>query len=483
MGNATVTAEGAPVGTSQVASMLATILDEPLAVVDVGCRWGFAETWEDLGDRCKIVGFEPDAVECERLAEHYRDRPWVRIVPHALGAVQKDATLYITREPACSSVYPPIDDVVDRHPRLEPQRMVRGEPIELITMDDWCADTAFEHVDAIKLDTQGSELDILRGAKRTLETVSVVQTEVEFNPMYAGQPLFGDVDRFLREQGFVLWHLDNLSHHRQHGARVGLRPAAHVYDFDAARLTDRSGQLFWADAVFVRAEMATTYQASDWETALRRACLASALGLGDLAGLALDAHARALHGGTRDVVEAARRLLPPPDDEIERLTDVVGREPRWAQPVKAERGELLDEPLLVALEEPIEGAGWREPHRRVSGSPIRFTGPGRRAWVDLPLRLPPACRIELVVVSDDLGLCDHLSLDVNGVPVDVRWESRAGARVGIAALPDDYAKSWQFTRIAITTPEPVPRPGPDPRKLGIAVSELRLVPPAGSAAT
>jgi FkbM family methyltransferase len=472
-----VTADASALASSQVAAVLASILEEPLSVVDVGCRWGFADTWEELGDRCRIVGFEPDRVECERLAEHYRDQPWVQIVPYALGPERRAANLYITREPACSSVYPPIDDVVDRHPRLEPQRMVRRETIELITLDDWCADNAVDNVDLVKLDTQGSELDILRGAKRTLEGVSVVQTEVEFNPMYTGQPLFGDVDRFLRDRGFVLWHLDNMSHHRQHGARVGLRPGFHIYDFDAARFTHRSGQLFWADALFVRAEMTIADPETDWRTAVRRACLASALGLGELAGLTLDTHARSMRGEPRDVVDTARALLPPPDNEVERLTDVVGRDPRWSQPVESELGELLEEPLIVALEEPIEGAGWREPHR-LADLPVRFTGPGRRSWLDLPIRLAPKSRVELVVVSDDLGLCDHLSLEVNGVPVDVHWSAHDRGRVGTASLPDDYDASWQFTRIAITTPEPVPRPGPDPRKLGIAVSELRLVPPS-----
>jgi FkbM family methyltransferase len=474
-----VNTDDAALSSSQVAAQLASLLDEPLTVVDVGCRWGFADTWDELGDRCTIVGFEPDEVECERLSEHYRGRPWVRIVPSALGPVRRAATLYVTREPACSSVYPPIDEVVDRHPRLEPQRMVRRETIELITLDDWCSENGLERVDLVKLDTQGSELDILRGAKHTLEGVSVVQTEVEFNPMYAGQPLFGDVDRYLRERGFVLWQLDNLSHHRQHGARVRLRPGVHNFDFDAVRFTHRSGQLFWADALFVRAEMAAADPASDWHTALRRACLATALGLGELAGLALDTYARSLHGAERDVVEKARSLLPPPDNEVERLTDQVGRDPRWSQRLESDAGGLLDKPLVVALEEPIDGAGWREPHR-LSDVPVRFTGPGRRAWLDVAMQLPPRSSVELVVVSDDLGLCEHLVLEVNGVPLDMRWSTQDGRRVGSASLPDDYAAPWQFTRIAITTPEPVPRPGPYPRKLGIAVSELRLAPPGGA---
>src|SRR5262249_23401008 len=357
------------------------------------------------------------------------------------------------------------------------QRMARSEPIELIAMDDWCAENAIDRVDLFKLDTQGSELDVLRGAERTLASVSVVQTEVEFNPMYEGQPLFGDVDRFLRERGFVLWNLATLSHHRVLGARAGLRPASQTFDFEASRYTRRSGQLFWADAVFVREEMARAYPRTDWPVALRRACLAMALGLDELAGLALDTHARELRGEARKVVEAVRRLLPPHDDEVERLTDVVGRDPRWAQPVREERGGTLDERLIVALEEPIEGAGWREPHRPSSGFLGRFIGPGRRAWVDVPVTLPPKSRIELVVVSDDLGLCNHLELIVNGVPVEVQWSVHDRERIGSAVLPDDYATPWRFTRIEVTTTRPVPRPGPDPRKLGIALSEVRLVPP------
>ncbi len=80
-------------------------------------------------------------------------------------------------------------------------------------------------------------------------------------------------------------------------------------------------------------------------------------------------------------------------------------------------------------------------------------------------------------MSDDLGLCDHLVLEVNGVPVTVHWGRENRARIGCASLPDDYEASGDTTRIAITTPEPIPRPGPDARKLGIALTEMRLLPP------
>src|SRR6266545_3934779 len=88
---------------SEVASALSGLLDERIVIADVGCRWGFADTWEQLGGRCRAIGFEPDERECERLRKRYHDRPWVEIVAHALGREAGPATLYVTREPACSS--------------------------------------------------------------------------------------------------------------------------------------------------------------------------------------------------------------------------------------------------------------------------------------------------------------------------------------------------------------------------------------------
>jgi Methyltransferase FkbM domain len=74
-------------------------------------------------------------------------------------------------------------------------------------------------IDFIKLDTQGSELEILQGGVRALAGVRCVEVEVEFNPIYRGQPLFYEVDAFMRGQGFVLWKLTNLVHYAR-GAHV-----------------------------------------------------------------------------------------------------------------------------------------------------------------------------------------------------------------------------------------------------------------------
>src|SRR5207249_2189584 len=60
----------------------------------------------------------------------------------------------------------------------------------------------------IKLDTQGSELDILRTVDDSQwPDVLAVEVEVEFAELYTNQPLFFDVDGFLRSKGMVLFDL------------------------------------------------------------------------------------------------------------------------------------------------------------------------------------------------------------------------------------------------------------------------------------
>lgn len=92
-------------------------------------------------------------------------------------------------------------------------------------------------VDFIKVDTQGSELFILQGATHALRAGAFgVEVEVEFAEMYEGQPLYADVDKFLRPIGFELFDL-KLSHmKRSAGKQWG----------------KRKGQLIYGDALYLK---------------------------------------------------------------------------------------------------------------------------------------------------------------------------------------------------------------------------------------
>jgi FkbM family methyltransferase len=182
-----------------------------------------------------VVGFEPVREECARL--NARHGPVHRYLPFALGDGRR-RTFYRTAAPENSSLYPPNHGLLRKFQALADLFEVVGtEEIDTVRLDDVAE---LGDIDFIKIDVQGAELDVLRGGARVLRDAVVVQTEVEFVPMYDGQPLFGDVDVALREAGFLLHRIDS-------PRGRAFRPLV-----PQAGLAAPLSQLLWADFVYVR---------------------------------------------------------------------------------------------------------------------------------------------------------------------------------------------------------------------------------------
>jgi hypothetical protein len=105
----------------------------------------------------------------------------------------------------CSSAYPPVREIYQRHPGCAIMRPIERVSCPTTTLDDFLAERGVEVVH----DTQGFEHRILRGSEKALHSCHFFLVEVEFNTLYEGQPLFCDVDKFLRDRGFVLWRPGN----------------------------------------------------------------------------------------------------------------------------------------------------------------------------------------------------------------------------------------------------------------------------------
>jgi FkbM family methyltransferase len=258
-------------------------LETPFTFADVGGRFGLQHRWRHYAPPVEIVSFGADEVECKRSrAQLDPADAQVRFEAVAFGANARQAVLHITRDPACSSLYPPDADVIAAHPELEVAALVQRREIGLETLDGWCADRGIV-IDAMKLDVQGAELDVLSGGRQQLERVVMLEVEVEFNPIYRGQPLFADVDRFLRDQGFVLWRLSHLAHYDRRGLGPA-PPRADMQAFDSRIVTfaGGGGQLYWGDAWYVAADVLAS---PNPERKARAAMAALGFGFIDLAGL------------------------------------------------------------------------------------------------------------------------------------------------------------------------------------------------------
>lgn len=203
-------------------------------------------------------------------------------MPAALAERAGEYTLHITAEPACSSLYRPDLRLVARYPELGVMRPVAEQRVSATTLDDWSRADGAGRVDFIKLDTQGSELDILRGAERVLDSVWGLEIEVEFSPLYQGQPLFTDVDTFLRARGFVLWRLTNLAHYSPGRNDNFTRWDVQHFDSRPVGFPAEGGQLYWGHAHYVRAGAPLGEYPSE-QDALRAWCVWTITGWRDLA--------------------------------------------------------------------------------------------------------------------------------------------------------------------------------------------------------
>ncbi len=226
----------------------------PLNLVDVGAAGGALDVWRQFGEKANIFCFEARESESATLAAANRDGN-IEYVPIALSKDKDGIELHLADNLGCSSTYRPVPELCRRHLACGQNRTMRTIRCPSATLDDFIAHRNLSEVHAIKLDTQGSELDILRGSEHALRNCQLIIAETEFNELYSGQNLFCDLDRFLRDRGFVLWRFNNLAHYStgqigsdEHVMHVGAAPGGH-------RLIHLpNGQLFWADALYVRKE-------------------------------------------------------------------------------------------------------------------------------------------------------------------------------------------------------------------------------------
>lgn len=181
--------------------------ERPLVMVDIGARGGFASYWSIFADQINCIGFEPDIEECE-LINNSPSAIKRRVYPFALYKSKGAYPFYITKFPNSSGFYPIDMSIVKRFPVWEPLTIEGVKELNTIDFDSFASENNIEYVDFVKLDTEGSELDILEGAVGTLrKSVLGISCEALFSPWHKGQRVFADLDLFLRSQGFELYDM------------------------------------------------------------------------------------------------------------------------------------------------------------------------------------------------------------------------------------------------------------------------------------
>lgn len=215
-----------------------TEIESPIEVLDIGANpIDGNPPYQPLLDAgvARVTGFEPNPDALARLNNIKGPNETY------LGKAVYDGgehELKVCMSQGMTSLLEPNTEILDYLHGFPQWGAVRERVrVPTVRLDDI---SEIERLDYLKIDVQGAELEIFRNGVERLRDCLVIQTEVEFLPMYENQPLFSEVEMFLREQGFLFHRFFPLT------SRT-IQPMIVSNDIYKGLSQD-----VWADAIFIR---------------------------------------------------------------------------------------------------------------------------------------------------------------------------------------------------------------------------------------
>jgi FkbM family methyltransferase len=172
---------------------------EDWVLVDVGANAGeFLRAALTLTRQARVIAFEP-LPECyPSLREAVKGCANARIIEAAVGARPGRAVLRRIG-PTMSSVLSLREEIACYYPAVQESGRM---DVPVVTLDDALAET--DDIGLLKIDVQGYELEVLRGAVSCLRRTQAVLLEINYVSHYDGAPEFGEINDFLSGTGFAL---------------------------------------------------------------------------------------------------------------------------------------------------------------------------------------------------------------------------------------------------------------------------------------
>lgn len=168
----------------------------PTVIFDVGANIGqSALRFLDAFQGAQVICFEPVPSTFHQLKRNLHGTG-ARCHNLALGELPETTTMYLKPDPlSCKNSLIPF------------RNFSHTAQIEVTTIDAFTAEKRIPHIDFLKIDTEGYDLEVLRGAERLLASkrIPFVLAEIGFHRGEEVQALFDDVRDLLAGHGFAVF--------------------------------------------------------------------------------------------------------------------------------------------------------------------------------------------------------------------------------------------------------------------------------------
>jgi FkbM family methyltransferase len=195
----------------KISYLLEKNLNQKFTLLDIGAANGANGRWNIIANKITTILVEPHKESAKNLK--LQGLEVIEAVLHREN--DKEIKFYNTRKPMCSSFYKPNFNHL--------KNFLDKDRFEIISEDTFSSKSLdsvilqFTQPNFIKIDTEGSELDILKGSRNTLLNVFGLEVECSFHQLREGQPLFEEIRSYLKDLDFIFidfvsmirWEKDN----------------------------------------------------------------------------------------------------------------------------------------------------------------------------------------------------------------------------------------------------------------------------------
>lgn len=180
--------------------------DFKITVLDIGSLDGFSEIWNKLEDKVELIGVDP--FELENIRKGVFGRKEIMLKNIVSDRDKENVDFFISKNKHASSLFKENTKLITRFHAGRYGEIIGSEKVSVKEISKLLNNYNITKFDFLKIDVEGSELDIMKNLKTILEKDCLgVLTECFFQQYHFDRPLFSEVEIYLRSLGYKVFDI------------------------------------------------------------------------------------------------------------------------------------------------------------------------------------------------------------------------------------------------------------------------------------